>query len=130
MGGFFQTIILVGAGGAVGAGLRYASIVAAVTLFGAAFPWGTLFVNLAGSFVIGIAAALVRHLGDVTPAWQAFLMPGLLGGFTTFSAFSLDIFTIIERGQNWAAAAYILASVLGGLGALVAGFALVRGLSS
>ena len=124
------SLFLVMIGGAAGAGLRYEAGRLALGRFGGAFPWGTLGVNLLGSLLIGLLAALL--LSDAAaagrPAWL-FLATGLLGGFTTFSAFSLELFTMFTRGQPLAAAAYAAASVLGGLALAGAGFAGGRALA-
>ncbi len=121
-------LLLVMLGGAIGAGLRYAVGLAALRHLGPNYPWGTLIVNLSGGFLMGLlAAALVRGGGD--EGLRVFLGVGILGGFTTFSAFSLELFNMIERGQLLAAAGYSLASVLGALAALAAGVVAVRGVA-
>jgi CrcB protein len=112
-----QTLPLIALGGAIGSVLRYL-LVAAV---GA--PWGTALVNLLGSFAIGVLFVLL----DTRTGWQLFLMTGLLGGFTTFSAFSLDTLKLIEAGQPLQAALYVLGSVALSLIAVALGVALARG---
>ena len=120
----FSTLLQVALGGAIGASGRYLTGVAAIRLMGPGFPWGTLVVNIVGSFVMGM---IVVALGLFSANRLApFLMTGVLGGFTTFSAFSLDALTIYERGQSGLAASYVLASVILSLGAIVAGMALAR----
>ena len=120
----FSTLLQVALGGAIGASGRYLTGVAAIRLMGPGFPWGTLVVNIVGSFVMGM---IVVALGLFSANRLApFLMTGVLGGFTTFSAFSLDALTIYERGHSGLAAAYVLASVILSLGAIVAGMALAR----
>ncbi|MEM7270075.1 MAG: fluoride efflux transporter CrcB [Pseudomonadota bacterium] len=115
-----QAILLVGLGGAVGAVARYLSVSLAARLFGAAFPYGTLFVNVAGSLAMGLAAAMIlERVGAGRGVW--FAMSGVLGGFTTFSAFSLDAIQLIERGKVGAATVYIAASVILSIGALIVG---------
>jgi CrcB protein len=94
-------------------------------LFGPGFPYATMFVNIAGSFAMGVLVVLLAHKGGMRAA--PFLMTGILGGFTTFSAFSLDAFTIYERGQTGLAAAYILGSVSLSILALSLGVLLTRG---
>ena len=121
----FLTLSQVALGGAIGASLRYLSNVAAMRLFGPGFPYATLFVNIAGSFAMGVLVVLLAHKGGMRAA--PFLMTGILGGFTTFSAFSLDAFTIYERGQTGLAAAYILGSVSLSILALSLGVLLTRG---
>jgi CrcB protein len=120
-----QPLLLVMAGGAVGAGARHLVGRATLGLFGPGFPWGTLTVNLVGGLLMGLlAGTLVRTGGSET--WRLLLGTGVLGGFTTFSAFSLDVVTIAERGQLGVAALYVLASVAGAIVALVGGLALAR----
>lgn len=114
-------------GGAIGAGARYLVNVAAALWLPAGFPWATFLVNVVGSFLMGIvAAALVPTLGG-SAAWRTFLATGILGGFTTFSAFSLDAFELMQRQQTMALAAYVAGSVLLSIGALILGMAVVRG---
>lgn len=119
------TLVQVAAGGAIGAILRYLSNVGATRLLGPGFPYGTVFVNVVGSFLMGVLVVVLAHKGGTRLA--PFLMTGILGGFTTFSAFSLDTFTIWQRGEAATAALYVLASVALSLAALVAGVALTRG---
>ncbi len=114
------TLVTIALGGALGAVLRYLSVTAALRLLGPAFPWGTLFVNVAGSLVMGLTAALILEKTGAGRL-QLFLMTGVLGGFTTFSAFSLDALALIERGKLAASAAYIGGSVALSIFALVAG---------
>jgi CrcB protein len=119
------TIIQVAIGGAIGSVLRYLTNVSAMRLIGPGFPWGTVFVNIAGSFVMGVIVIVLAEKGGMR--FAPLLMTGLLGGFTTFSAFSLDTFTIFERGDTVVAAAYLAGSVILSLLALVAGIYLTRG---
>lgn len=119
------TLGQVALGGALGASARYLSGVAAVRLLGPGFPWATVFVNVAGSFLMGV---LVVVLGEGSANRLApFLMTGVLGGFTTFSAFSLDAVALWQRGEIVPAAFYVLGSVVLSLAALTAGIALARG---
>ncbi|WP_333817844.1 fluoride efflux transporter CrcB [Tabrizicola sp.] len=113
-----QTLPLIALGGAIGSMLRYLMVAA----IGA--PWGTAAVNVLGSFTIGVLFILL----DSRIAWQLFLMTGVIGGFTTFSAFSLDTLKLIQQGQSLQAAAYVLASVALSLIAVALGVALARGL--
>jgi fluoride exporter len=113
-----QTLSLVALGGAVGSVLRYLMVAA----IGA--PWGTAAVNVLGSLMIGV---LFIWLG-AREGWQLFLMTGLLGGFTTFSAFSLDTLKLIDAGQTVQAATYVLTSVALSLAAVAVGAVLARGL--
>ena len=119
------SLLQVALGGAIGASGRYLVNVGALRLMGPGFPWATLVVNVAGSFAMG-ALIVVLANKDATRL-APLLMTGLLGGFTTFSAFSLDAVTIYERGQLGLAALYVGASVVLSLAALVAGMALARG---
>lgn len=111
-------------GGALGASGRYLTGVAALRLMGPGFPWGTLVVNVIGSFLMGVLVVALAHLSATR--FAPLLMTGLLGGFTTFSAFSLDALTLWERGQHAAAAGYVVASVILSLVAITAGLALAR----
>lgn len=120
------TFLQVALGGAIGASLRYASNIGAMRLFGPGFPYGTLFVNIAGSFLMGVLVVTLAKKGGTHLA--PFLMTGILGGFTTFSAFSLDVFTIYERGQAGTALLYVAASVLLSLAALGVGVLISRGI--
>jgi CrcB protein len=121
MQGFtLPSLLLVAAGGAVGSVLRYALSLACLALFGAGFPWGTLAANVAGSAAIGALAG-----AGVDGQARLLLVPGLLGGFTTFSAFSLEAGFLWERSPALAAL-YVALSVGLGLGACAAGFWLFR----
>lgn len=121
----FITFLQVALGGAIGASLRYASNIGAMRLFGPGFPAATLFVNIAGSFLMGVLVVALAKKGGTHLA--PLLMTGALGGFTTFSAFSLDAFTLFERGETTTALLYIAASVILSLAALAAGILLTRG---
>jgi CrcB protein len=119
-----MTLGQVALGGAVGAAARYLTGLAAIRLIGPGFPWGTVVVNVAGSLAMGVLVVALAHLSANRLA--PLLMTGLLGGFTTFSAFSLDAVTLFERGQGLAAAGYVAGSVELSSGGLVAGMALAR----
>jgi CrcB protein len=113
-------------GGAAGAGLRYEVGRYALRHFGPGFPWGTLAVNLIGGLLMGLLAGTLTGDGAMSrPAWML-LGVGVLGGFTTFSAFSLDLFVLLQRGQAGIALAYALGSVVGALLLFVAGWGLAR----
>ena len=116
-------LLLVMIGGAVGAGLRYEVGRIAFRQLGPAFPWGTLAVNLAGGLLMGLLAGSTG--AGTRPLWF-FAGVGVLGGFTTFSAFSLELFGMMERGQIAVALGYAGASVLGSVLLLGAGWALTR----
>jgi len=115
--------LLVALGGALGAVLRYSTGLALPRPDATAFPWATLGVNLAGSLAIGLLApVLARH-----DAARLLLITGVLGGFTTFSAFSLDALTLVQAGRPGLAALYIAGSVLGGLALCALGWRIVVG---
>lgn len=114
-------LLLVAAGGAIGASLRHLSGIAAVRLFGAGFPWGTLFVNVLGSFIMGLFIAWMVKKTGVSNDVRLFVATGILGGFTTFSAFSLDVANMVERGAMSSAFIYIVASVVISLAAVFIG---------
>lgn len=118
------TLLQVAIGGAIGASLRYLTGVATLRAFGPGFPWGTLVVNILGSMAMGALVVILAQKGGTR--FAPFLMTGILGGFTTFSAFSLDAITLYERGQIGVAAAYVVGSVVLSLLGLVAGLSLAR----
>lgn len=120
-----NAMVLVMAGGALGAGLRHLVGRAALSAFGAGWPWGTLIVNLAGGFAMGLVAATISRVASGEP-WRLFLAVGLLGGFTTFSAFSLDALLMIERGAWAQMLVYAALSVAGSIAALALGANLAR----
>ncbi|MCK4713137.1 MAG: fluoride efflux transporter CrcB [Marinosulfonomonas sp.] len=121
------SILQVAIGGAIGAVGRYLTGVAAVRLMGHGYPWGTLTVNIVGSFLMGVLiVVLMTKDGGMRIA--PLLMTGMLGGFTTFSAFSLDALTIYERGQVGMAAIYVIASVVLSLLAIFLGVIVARGI--
>ena len=120
-----MTYVLVFLGGGLGAALRH-GVNRAVAGTGAGFPVGTLAVNVLGSLIMGLVAGLLLARGlDEHPA-RLFLTTGLMGGFTTFSAFSHDAVMLWQRGAPGAAAAYVAASVILSILALIAGLALIR----
>jgi CrcB protein len=119
-------LVLTMAGGAIGAGVRYIASTAALRAFGIQFPWGTLGINIVGGFFMGVLVATLSRFGDSGEPWRLFIGVGVLGGFTTFSAFSLETWAMIERGQAIPAIGYIAASVLGSVAALALGLTLVR----
>ena len=117
-------IVFIGAG--IGGAMRHGVNLAAAALLGSGFGYGTLAVNVVGSLAMGALAAFLAFQGETAQPWRLFLATGVLGGFTTFSAFSLDAALLFERGQLALAAIYVLASVIGSIAALFAGLALVR----
>ena len=122
-------VLLVALGGAIGSVLRYLVGVWSVRLAGAGFPWGTLTVNLVGSFIIGVVIEMIVRKFDGSPALRLLLMTGVLGGFTTFSSFALDTVMLMERGQLMTAIVYVLVSVIVSLCAVFAGLSLIRALA-
>jgi len=120
-------VVFLGAG--VGGALRHGINLAALRLAGPDFPWGTLFVNASGSLVMGILIELFALKADPGQNWRLLATTGFLGGFTTFSTFSLEAVVLFEAGRPLAAAAYVLGSVGAGLAGLLAGFALIRALA-
>lgn len=117
-------IVFFGAG--VGGALRHGVNVASARLFGLGFPTGTLVVNILGSFLMGALAGYFLLRPGVDQQTRLFLTTGLLGGFTTFSAFSLDTALLVERHAYALAAAYVFGSVLASIAALFIGLSLFR----
>lgn len=123
------SFLLIGIGGALGAMLRHGVNVSTMRVLGAGFPYGTIIVNIAGSFLMGLLIAwLARRMGGSSNELRLFLATGFLGGFTTFSAFSLDAVVLYERGDIAQAGLYIAISVIVSIGALFAGLLLMRSL--
>lgn len=125
----WNTILAVGAGGAIGAIARHFVAGSMMRLLGAGFPYGTLAVNLLGAFVMGALVEAFALRLSLPQTAQAFLTVGVLGGFTTFSAFSLEVALLIERHEWGSAALYVTASVILSVLALFAGLASVRAVS-
>ncbi len=120
---------LVFLGGGLGAALRHGVNRAALGLFGPAVPAGTIIVNVVGSLAMGLLIGILAAVpGGTSQNLRLFVATGVLGGFTTFSAFSLDALTLWERGQSGAAIAYVVGSVALSLAAIAAGFLLSRAL--
>lgn len=126
-----REVLLVMLGGGLGAGLRHMVGVAAVRVMGFGFPWGTLTVNVVGSLAMGLLVAGLARFGPDIGAREIrlFVGVGVLGGFTTFSSFSLDAVNLYEAGHASTAALYVVGSVVLGLTALFAGLGLVRWLA-
>jgi CrcB protein len=122
----WANILAVAAGGSAGSVARYLVGIAAGRLFGMSFPWGTLIINIVGSFALGALAEAFALRWDASPAVRAFLTIGICGGFTTFSTFSLDTVYLMNRGEMALSAAYVAASVMLSVGALFAGLHAVR----
>ena len=118
--------LIVFLGGGLGAALRHGVNLASARLVGTAFPYATLFENVSGSLVMGLLAAYFAFKGDASQHWRLFFTTGILGGYTTFSAFSLDTALLYERGTLGLAAAYVLGSVILSIAGLFAGLWLIR----
>ncbi len=123
-------VLWVAAGGALGSAARHMVNVWSGRILGADFPWATLFVNVAGCFTLGLLVELMTLKLNVSNDIRAFLTTGILGGFTTFSAFSLDFALLVERKTYGLAVAYAASSVIVSLLAVFAGLYLVRALAS
>jgi CrcB protein len=121
--------LLVFLGGGLGSSLRHTINVVCARLFGTAFPYHTFIINITGSTVMGLIAGYLAFKGEASQPWRLFLMTGILGGYTTFSAFSLDAALLYERGETALALLYVLGSVVLSIGGLFAGLALVRQLT-
>ena len=121
-----KTLLFVALGGALGASCRYGVGVAAAHFGNGQFPWGTFTVNIVGSFLLGMLAAMLTFSWSPSPEMKAFLVVGVLGGFTTFSAFSFDVILLIERDRLELAAIYLLGTVAISVGGLFAGLRLTR----
>src|SRR5437868_10736788 len=124
-GDMLYLIVFIGAG--IGGALRHGVNVGAARVFGFGFPFGTLIVNIAGSFVMGLLAGYFAFRPGIGQHMRLFLTTGLLGGFTTFSAFSLDAALLVERHAYGAAAGYMVGSVAASVSALFFGLAMFRG---
>ena len=119
------TLSQVALGGAIGAAARYLTTVGAIRFVGTGFPVATLVINVLGSCLMGVLVVLLAQKGGMR--FAPFLLTGVLGGFTTFSAFSLDAVTLWQRGDGIAAAGYVMGSVVLSIGALMAGMVITRG---
>lgn len=116
----------VAVGGALGTVARYFGMIGIGRSLGTDFPWAVLLINIVGSIAIGVVAGLQALVLNNSETVRAFVVVGLLGGFTTFSSFSLDIWLLVERGQIALALAYAVGSVILGVLGLVIGLHLVR----
>ena len=119
-------VFAVGLGGAIGAVCRYLLSSSIGQIMGTQFPWGILLVNIIGGLAMGTIAEMGAQSVQISQEMKTFLTTGILGGFTTFSAFSLDTALLIERGDMMGAALYAMASVVGSIAALFAGLWAVR----
>jgi CrcB protein len=119
-------LLLVMLGGSVGSGARYLTGKATLAAFGPNYPWGTLAVNLIGGFLMGVLVGNLARLGQGGEQARLLFGVGILGGYTTFSAFSLDAMNMIERGDWIAMIGYALVSVIGSIAALALGLSVMR----
>jgi len=122
MNGFLMVFL----GGGLGAAARHGVNLLSAQVVGSRFPWGTLAINVLGSLLIGVLAEWFALRTQLPQPLRLFLITGVLGGFTTFSAFSLEVGLLMQRGQMGAAAGYVLASVVAAVAAMFAGMYLVR----
>lgn len=123
------TVFSIAAGGALGALTRYGVNLGAVALLGAGFPYGTMIANIFGSFCMGVVIAAFAHLWQPDELLKVFIVTGFLGAFTTFSTFSLDFVTLMERSDYLAAGIYLAGSVVLSIAALFGGMAFIRSLA-
>jgi len=123
-----NALSLVMAGGALGSAGRYLTGRATISLLGPDWPWGTLIVNLLGGLLMGLLVGVLARV-SAPEGWRLFVAIGVLGGFTTFSSFSLDTVSMIERGALLPAFGYVAVSVIGSVAALFAGLSLARGVA-
>jgi CrcB protein len=121
--------LIVFLGGGIGSAIRHGLNVAGLRTMGPDFPYATMFINITGSTIMGLVAAYFAFKGDASQHWRLFLTTGILGGYTTFSAFSLDAALLYERDQVLLAAVYVLGSVILSIAGLFAGIAVVRHLT-
>jgi CrcB protein len=106
-----KALIFIAAGGAFGAVLRYGASVGVYSLLGRGFPYGTLFVNVSGSLLMGVLSVIMLERFDIDPEWRAAVLVGVLGSFTTFSTFSFETLNLLEQGEVMRAMANIVLSV-------------------
>jgi CrcB protein len=118
--------LIVFLGGGLGAMVRHGVNLAGLRFLGPDFPYATFFINVTGSVIMGVVAGYFAFIGEASQHWRLFLTTGILGGYTTFSAFSLDAALLYERGQWGLAALYVIGSVVLSIGGLFAGLAVVR----
>jgi len=119
-------LVAIAIGGAVGALGRHFVNVAIGSLLGTGFPWGTVTVNIVGSFLMGVLIHMLAVSWNVSPEMRALLTVGALGAFTTFSTFSLDVVTMYERDALLLVGVYVVVSVVASIGALLVGLRLAR----
>ena len=119
-------VLLIAVGGAIGAVGRYAVMTAISHLFGTGFPYGTIIVNLIGSFVLGGLVEGLKSFSVISNELQVFLIVGVLGSFTTFSAFSMDVVLLMQRNEMFGAGLYILGSIVVSVGGLFLAMVMYR----
>jgi len=107
-----KALILIAMGGALGAVLRYGASLSVYSLLGRGFPYGTLFVNVSGSLLMGLLSVIMLERFNIDPEWRAAVLVGVLGSFTTFSTFSIETLNLLEQGDVMRATANIVLSVL------------------
>lgn len=121
-----MSYLIVFLGGGLGAVMRHGINILVGRTLGTGFPWSTFLINISGSLIMGLVAAYFAFKGEASQSWRLFLTTGILGGYTTFSAFSLDAALLYERGEIASAAIYVLGSVVLSIAGLFAGLYLVR----
>ena len=126
----FVNFLIVGMGGAIGSMLRYGAGLLSLKLGLVQFPWGTFFINILGSFCIGIIVGLLAHFQNWSEDIRLFAVVGILGGFTTFSAFSLDAVLLLEKQHYVYSGLYVAGSVLMSMSATFLGLSLIRTLAA
>ena len=107
-----KVLVFIALGGAVGAILRYGASIGIYSLFGRSFPYGTLFVNVFGSLLMGVLTVMLLERFDIGAEWRAAVLVGLLGSFTTFSTFSIETLYLLEQGESMRAVVNMVLSVL------------------
>jgi len=107
-----KALVFIAIGGALGAVLRYGASISIYSLLGRGFPYGTLFVNVSGSLLMGLLSVLMLERFDIAPEWRAAVLVGVLGSFTTFSTFSIETLNLLEQGDLMRAMSNIVLSVL------------------
>ncbi len=122
-----RLLLVVGVGAGIGGIMRLLVTQLVVARWGAGYGHiATLLINVSGSFLIGVVIELAQTRADFHPLWRSFFATGILGGYTTFSTFSLEAFTLAQEGMLWTAAGYVAGSVALGIGGAVLGIAAVR----
>ena len=119
-------VLFIAVGGAIGAVGRYSVMTVVSHLFGAGYPYGTIMVNLIGSFVLGGLVESLKYFSVISNELQVFLIVGVLGSFTTFSTFSMDVVVLMQRNEIFAAGLYILGSIVVSIGGLFLAMILFR----